>query len=311
MTLEHLGRRAGPVALTIGAVVGSLCILLAVVAMVLDLRVLAFRSGSMAPTIRTGALAVTRNVPAAGLEVGDIVSVRTASGSRVTHRIVQVTHTPGSATLELRGDANHAPDAAPYVVSHADRVLFSVPWLGYAGAVLVSPLGLFLLGLYAAVLVRVLTHRRPPYRPGHRHDLVTASTRILAVVVGTAAIISAAATSRADTTLASWVDSAATTGSAFSTATEAAPVTFTCGLLGLFTLTFSWSAVAGATSYTLHYGSGGASTTSVTGTTATITAVISGGTAWVTASKDYGSTTWTSAASTTRSYSVLAVSVCS
>jgi hypothetical protein len=76
-------------------------------------------------------------------------------------------------------------------------------------------------------------------------------------------------------------------------------------------VTFNWTAVAGATNYTLHYGSGGAQTKTVTGTSTTVVAAISGGTAWLVANRNFGSTTWTSAASPTRTYTVAAVSLCS
>ena len=66
----------------------------------------------------------------------------------------------------------------------------------------------------------------------------------------------------------------------------------------------------GGHDYTLHYGSGGAQTQTVAGTTATITAAISGGTAWVVANRNFGSTTWTSVASQTRTYTVAVVSLC-
>jgi len=60
----------------------------------------------------------------------------------------------------------------------------------------------------------------------------------------------------------------------------------------------------------LHYGSGGATTVDVTGTSKTITAAVSGGTAWVLANRNFGSTTWTSVASTTRTYTVALTSLC-
>ena len=67
---------------------------------------------------------------------------------------------------------------------------------------------------------------------------------------------------------------------------------------------------AGATSYTVHYGSGGSQTTTVAGTSTTIVTAIAGGTAWVQANRNYGATTWTSTASVTRSYTVAVVSLC-
>lgn len=297
-SLPRVRRTLRELVLTLGAVVGAVCLLLAAAVLVLDLRVLSFRSGSMAPTMPTGSLALARSVPAAELSQGDVVSVTTSAGSRVTHRIVEIQHLGDRASLELRGDANQVSDAAPYLVGEADRVFFSVPFLGYAGALLTAPLGLFLLGLYAAYLGRVLLRRRQ-----------ATNAVVVALVLGLAAA-SATVAYRSSTTLAAWTDAAGTTGSRFATGSVAAPATFTCGALGVLSVTFNWSAVPGATSYTLHYGPGGALTRTVTGTSTTVITVISGGSAWVRANKDYGSTTWTSPNSTTRSYTVAVVSLC-
>jgi signal peptidase I len=315
--LRRLASRAADAALTVGAVVGLLFAVVALLALVLDLRVLTFRSGSMSPAIGTGALAVTHSVPAADLRTGDVVSVRTASGNRVTHRIVDVEHSGRTAVLELRGDANKFSDAAPYTVTRADRVWFDVPLLGYAAATVATPAGLVLLGLYASFLLRVLFARRTARPVGKRRASrrgirrgVRGGAAAAAVLLGAASVTGVVA-ARSSTTLASWTDAAATSGSVLSAGSVPAPATFSCGLLGILSVTFNWSAVAGATSYTVHYGSGGAQTTTVTGTSTTITAAISGGTAWVTANRNYGATTWTSTASGSRSYAVALVSLCS
>lgn len=292
----------------ISAVLGSACIVLAVLALTFDLRLLTFRSGSMAPTIRTGALALARSVPASDLEVGDVVSVRTGTGSRVTHRVVALRHDAGIATLELRGDANEVDDAQPYVVSRADRVWFSVPYLGYAGAAIASPLGLVGLGLYAAFLLRIVFRRPRTPRPrgGRRRAVVTTAA---ALAVGLAASGTVAA--RSTPTLAAWTDGVATSGSVVSTGSIAAPTDFSCGAVGVLSVTGTWTAVPGATSYTVHYGAGGSETFTTTSTSATLITVIAGGTAWVTANRNFGSTTWTSAPSNTRTYTVAVLSVCS
>lgn len=101
-------------------------------------------------------------------------------------------------------------------------------------------------------------------------------------------------------------------GTSLSALKVAAPATFDCGLLGVRSVTFNWSAVQGATSYTLHYGQNGTSTRKIAApsTSAQITTLISGGTAWVEADRDFASTTWTSAPSRTRSYTVAIVSLC-
>jgi len=115
---------------------------------------------------------------------------------------------------------------------------------------------------------------------------------------------------RATPTMAAWTDPVQTTNTAFDLDTVPVPGSFRCGILGVFSVTFNWDAVPGATNYTLHYGSGGSQTMTVTGTSKTITAVISGGTAWVHANRVYPDVTWTSGASNTRGYSVLFVSLC-
>jgi hypothetical protein len=109
---------------------------------------------------------------------------------------------------------------------------------------------------------------------------------------------------------ATFTDVVPVSGSTVATATVPAPSSFTCGLVGVLSVTFNWTAVPGATSYTVHYGAGGAQTTTVTGTSATVVTAIAGGTAWVQANRDFGSTTWTSAASPSRSYTVALVSLC-
>ena len=106
-----------------------------------------------------------------------------------------------------------------------------------------------------------------------------------------------------------WTNPATTTTGSFAAGTIAAP-TLSCGALGVLSVTFNWTAVTGATGYTLHYGAGGASTLNTASTTATLVAAITGGTAWVVANRDFGSTTWSSVNSNTRSYTVAVVSLC-
>ena len=106
-----------------------------------------------------------------------------------------------------------------------------------------------------------------------------------------------------------WTDSATTSTGSFAAGTIAAP-TLSCGALGVLSVTFNWTAIPGATGYTLHYGNGGATTMNTTNTTATLVAAITGGTAWVVAHRNFGSTTWSSVNSNTRTYTVAVVSLC-
>ncbi|ORI19339.1 signal peptidase I [Rhodococcus sp. 1168] len=147
--------------LTVGAISGLVCIGIALAAAIFGITPLVFRSGSMSPAIDTGALAFAKSTPATELEVGAVVSVTNASGDRVTHRIETIEVVTGnSATLVLRGDANADVDSEPYVVSDADRILFSVNRLGYVATWLSGPVAVFAGGVLVGVLLMVA------WRPG-------------------------------------------------------------------------------------------------------------------------------------------------
>jgi signal peptidase I len=255
---------ARQVALTVGAVLGTLCILVTLAAVVLDVRPLVFRSGSMSPTIGTGALALAHRVDGPELEVGQVVSVPTRSGERVTHRIQSVQHDGDRATLVLKGDANRAPDAEPYVVTHADEVVFSVPWLGYAAGWLAGPVGLFVLGLYAAFLVSVIV--RPGTarsRAGGRHS-AAAGVSTLTLLVAAGLVAGTTLHARTTPTMAAWSDPATVSGTTTTAYTVPAPDGSSCALLTPGStssrgVNLTWPTPTKGTSYT----------TSVTGITAT------------------------------------------
>jgi signal peptidase I len=288
---------ARQVILTGGAVVGVLCILVAIGAVLFGLRPLVFRSGSMSPTIGTGALAIAHRTDAADLHKGDIVSVPMTSGERVTHRILAMERDGKDAILTLKGDANDTPDLAPYRVSHADRVLFSVPKVGYLVGWLTGPLGLFFLGLYAAFLLSVIV-RRPAQPPGdgpddglaqkarqpggrrkatgirrgpsdrvaHRSRSTLVSAVLLTFVAGGVAQVWALPT------LAAWTDAGGVSGTtltAYRVPQPAVPTSCTVGgTAGARTVTIQWPAVTSpGTTYVVSVSTVVGSVGSVTGTT--------------------------------------------
>lgn len=150
------GRSRGrDIALNVGAIAGLICVLAAVASFLFGIKPLIFRSGSMSPDIPTGALALSRATPAAGLQVGDVVSVDNQQGTRITHRVHEIVSSDGSTSvLILKGDANKDADLTPYTVTEADRVFVSVPGLGYVVSWLSSPAAIFLGGaLVGGVMV--------------------------------------------------------------------------------------------------------------------------------------------------------------
>lgn len=322
-----VGRRLGNVLLTVGALLGAACLALVALGPLLGLRPLLFRSDSMSPTIESGDLAISRTVAARDLAVGDIVSLPTRSGERVTHRVVDLRQYDGRALLTLRGDANEGVDPAPYEVSSVDRVVVVVPEAGHVLAALTAPVGLLLLGVVAAGLLALVVRGGPRNRaprgpgdgptrgsrggsrkaegPSGRHRLRRARRAArLGAAAGSAMVVLVGGSASA----APWTDDVAITGSGLTATTVSAPV-LSCGALGVLSVTFDWTAVSGATGYQLT--AGGTTYPVQATTTRTITAVITGGTATVVAHRNFGSTTWTSVASNQRTYTVAVVSLCS
>ncbi|WP_461417931.1 S24/S26 family peptidase [Gordonia sp. GN26] len=150
-----------------------------VLALILGLRPMIFETGSMTPTIPTGSLGLGHSVPATSVRPGDVVSIVRDDGIRVTHRAETVsTPTGNSVTFTLRGDANNIADPRSYTVTEVQRVVGTVPFLGYVAAWLKNP---YTLALEALAALFLLTVAFAP-KQGWRHS--PAGQRILA---GTAA----------------------------------------------------------------------------------------------------------------------------
>ncbi|MFT4009140.1 MAG: signal peptidase I [Nocardioidaceae bacterium] len=196
------------------ALLGAVALLAVVAGWLFQVTPLVFRSGSMGPDINTGALGLARQVPASDLRVGDVVSVTAADGVRITHRVTRIADAPerGEVSLTLKGDANEVPDAAPYVVSSADRVFAHVDGVGYVVAWLSSPAAMFAGGLVAAwLLLTVFRGRRgestKPTVPIEVPATLAVAVVALAAVVGlggsriagTSAAFTDAATARSGT----------------------------------------------------------------------------------------------------------------
>ena len=117
-------------------------------------RALAIRSGSMAPSIGVGSLAVAVSQDPSTLKVGDVVTVRLAGGTLLTHRIDAVVQQDDRRMFRLRGDANQAPD--PVLVTQDQligRVVLSVPLLGFLLALMSMPAGVLSLVSIGATLL--------------------------------------------------------------------------------------------------------------------------------------------------------------
>lgn len=143
--------------LTLAAILGAISVVAIVASFTLNLSVLVFKTGSMSPSIPAGAAAVTREIPAGELRVGDVASVhRPGVTLPITHRVVAIAvdpSTPGGVILTLKGDANPEPDPVTYPVTSARKVLWSVPGIGTALVRMRAPWVLIGMTLLVTVLV--------------------------------------------------------------------------------------------------------------------------------------------------------------
>ncbi|MBH0130594.1 signal peptidase I [Salinibacterium sp. NK8237] len=175
-TLRSVRGRVGDALLTVAAVGGALCILLVVIAAVFNITLIMFATGSMSPTIPAGSLAVVKQIPASEVQVGDIVTVDRVDALPITHRVTSVSAAADNdaRSITMRGDANELADPAPYIVTSARIVLFSVPQLAYAVTAISSPLVLGLITLAATTLVTWAFWPRdevpPRRRQGKSHE---------------------------------------------------------------------------------------------------------------------------------------------
>lgn len=123
---------------------GLLAVLWVIASALLGWQLMVFRTGSMAPSMPTGAVALTVPVAPADIHVGDVITVRrTGAALPVTHRVVSVAALPGhpaARSIVLKGDANSSADIVPYDVTTASRVVVAAPGAGAAIEATRSPL---------------------------------------------------------------------------------------------------------------------------------------------------------------------------
>ncbi|MFT3833945.1 MAG: signal peptidase I [Micropruina sp.] len=166
--LRRSAATAGDWALTAAAGFGLLCILATLAALLAGVSLIMFSTGSMAPTIEAGSVAVVRTIAAGEIRVGDIVTVDRAGQLPVTHRVRGVAPGPGDArVLTLRGDANAYDDIETYQVSSVRIVLVALPGLAPWIVGLGNPVvvGSLTLGATLLVLWAFWPRRPPPVDP--------------------------------------------------------------------------------------------------------------------------------------------------
>jgi len=117
-------------------------------------KVMVVQSGSMAPAIKMGSVVAVK--PAEDYKIGDIITFGPYSRTKspTTHRIYDIKVVNGQPRYITKGDANNAPDTREVAKKEIiGKVLFSVPYLGYAVAFAKKPLGFALIIIVPAAVI--------------------------------------------------------------------------------------------------------------------------------------------------------------
>jgi len=123
-------------------------------------QVMTVLSGSMAPAIKMGSVVMVKPVPSTGsgqaeYKIGDVITFGPMGRAKAptTHRIYDIKITGNGPVYITKGDANNAPDTRE--VSQREvmgKVLFSVPYLGFAINTARKPLGFALIIIVPALI---------------------------------------------------------------------------------------------------------------------------------------------------------------
>lgn len=168
-------RVAGWLASLVLAVAVGGAIAVAGIPAVTGAKALTVLSGSMAPTLPVGTVAVVHRQPIDQVKAGDIITYTdrdpdSSTTRTVTHRVVSVQRGPEGLSFHTKGDANDTLDQRPTAAADVQGVLwYSVPLAGWLRELLISPAGLAYLAGVVLLMVAahlVLPKTRQPAR-GH------------------------------------------------------------------------------------------------------------------------------------------------
>ena len=126
-----------------------------------NIKFLTVLSGSMEPAIKMGSVVLVKPLSissgqAADYKIGDIITFGPFSKTKppITHRIYDIKIVDGQPVYITKGDVNNTPDIRE--IAEKDilgRVLFSVPYLGYAVDAAKKPFGFALIIITPAALI--------------------------------------------------------------------------------------------------------------------------------------------------------------
>jgi len=117
-------------------------------------KFLVVQSGSMQPEIKMGSVVAVK--PSDNYKIGDIITFGEMSKTKTptTHRIIEMRAVEGKYLYTTKGDANNAPDQNEVNQDKViGKVLFDIPYVGYAVAEARKPVGFTILIVVPAVII--------------------------------------------------------------------------------------------------------------------------------------------------------------
>lgn len=101
-------------------------------------------SGSMEPEIKTGSVVISSQKDIKEIKDKDIIVFKIDGQSYpITHRVIEIFNQNDEIEFQTKGDANNIED--PFIITkeeYKSKVLFFIPYLGYAILFLQSPIGI-------------------------------------------------------------------------------------------------------------------------------------------------------------------------
>lgn len=114
-------------------------------------------SGSMEPSMPVGSIVIIKPIDTQSLKIGDVICYHASDSMLITHRIIEV----NEAGFITKGDANEEADLK--IVNQKDIVgsaVLSLPFIGYLGSFIRTPIGftlLLVLPACSAIILEVKT----------------------------------------------------------------------------------------------------------------------------------------------------------
>lgn len=119
-----------------------------------NFKVMTVISGSMDPAIKIGSVVIVK--PVSDYKIGDVITFGPYSKTKapITHRIYDIRVEDSQPIYITKGDVNNAPDSRQIKKSDIlGKVLFDVPYVGYAVDFAKKPMGFALIIIVPSAVI--------------------------------------------------------------------------------------------------------------------------------------------------------------